>query len=273
MTRTRTATLIAAALLMCATAAPAQAQDDLPPLPPLPKPSDKAAFDLIVEGEGTADKTVIGSGNNGICDISTNTASRQRFEYGRGKGVKVVFSKFKFPGQDPIVLIKRPGQKDGAEFTVVGSYDSSAGGSAKRSGNPASCVPADEEVGDEKECGPSGVQRTDIKLNSNFEGELVLDAADPLPDITGLGCGSNGVETLSGSPLFGWPSFKPLDPAPIPIAKVFGKKKKFKVDFEAPPQNVETENVVGSFVVRAVDMGDHTAVARFIRETKGGGKK
>lgn len=274
MRRICVAAVLGAVVVLSAGAVPARAQiDDLPPLPPLPKPDQKAAFELIVEGDGVAGQTANGSGSNGPCQISTSTSSGQVYEYGRGKGVDVVFTRYKFPGGPPLVLLKRKGQNQGVLFTVVGSYENSATGSAIRSGSQPTCNPTSETVGDEEECGKKAPRRTNLFLNTTFGGELELGASVSSPSLPGFGCGANGVETISGSPLYGWPSFPVLEPEPIPENKIFGKKAKdkFKVPFEAIPINEEAFYTVGSaFEIRTVNTGQHSAVARFIREKKKG---
>ena len=238
---------------------------NLPPLPPLPPPSDRAAFKLVVEGSGDSQLLVSGSGSNGVCDIATSTNSVQDFEYGRGKDVRVVFSKYKFRGAPPLVLVKG---KRGLRFTVVGSYTNGASGSAGRSGPDPPCVPVNETAGDETGCGPSGAKRTIINLTSTFEGKLALTPVATSPGTPGTGCGSNGVESLSGTPHYSWPYFAPLKKEPMPTAKIFGKTKRFKVDFASGRIGFETFSPIGSFEIRSINSGSHEAVARFIRDGK-----
>ena len=64
--------------------------DDLPPLP-APKGGKKAVFDVIVEGFGGASRQVDGEGANGVCQVTSHTESHQTYEYGRGRGLRVVF--------------------------------------------------------------------------------------------------------------------------------------------------------------------------------------
>jgi len=268
MTGARIASLTAAVFLLTAGAAAGQPRGDLPPLPPLPKPSDQAAFKLVVEGSGDSQQSVTGSGSNGVCDIATSTESRQGFEYGRGKGVRVVFNKYKLRGAPPLVLVKG---KLGKRFTVVGSYENDASGGASRSGPNPPCVPVNETVGDEKDCGSSGVKRTIVNLASTFVGKLELVPVNASPGSPGKGCGSNGVETISGTPYYGWPYFAPLKREPIPVAKIFGKKKRFKIDFAGDRIGEELFHNVGGFEIRSLNSGSHEAVARFIRDGKGKG--
>lgn len=259
------AVVIAGASL--AAAQVAAAGDDLPPLPPLPKPDKKAVFDLVVEGSGGAGQTVTGSGSNGVCDYSTNTRSSQSYEYGRGRNLRVIFSKYKVRGGS-LVLVKREGQarQPYPLFTVKGSYEADAVGSATRSG--AVCNPTAETVGDEDECGPSGDRRTNLALEATFGGKLVLGPSAPSAGIPGLGCGANGVETISGDPLHGWPNFPKLKPEPLPVDRIFGKKKRFKVEFESGPVGGERYWDIGALVLRSVNTGEHSAVVRFIRVKK-----
>ena len=67
--------------------------DDLPPLPPMPRAAEKAVFDVIVEGQGAAYRRVDGEGSNGVCQISSGTVTNEAYEYGRGRGLRVVFTR------------------------------------------------------------------------------------------------------------------------------------------------------------------------------------
>lgn len=50
---------------------------------------------MIVEGMGTATREVDGDGSNGLCRVSSHTQTTESYEYGCGKGLAVVFKRFR----------------------------------------------------------------------------------------------------------------------------------------------------------------------------------
>src|ERR1700754_5165729 len=163
--------------------------DDLPPLPPVPR-GEKAVFDVIVEGEGAAYRRVDGEGSNGLCQISSGTVTNEAYEYGRGRGLRVVFTRL---GRGA-VLLQRAGRRSPlVTFNVRGSVNARAEGEASRSG-PVPCAATTEKVGDEAGCGRKA-RAIDYGL-AYGRGKLSLalagDVTPPLP--SPKLCGANGVE-------------------------------------------------------------------------------
>jgi hypothetical protein len=113
-----------------------------------PRGAEKAVFDVIVEGQGEAYRRVGGDGTNGLCQVSSQTASSEIYEYGRGRGLRVVFTRL-----GRAVLIQRAGRRSPlVSFNVRGSVTSRAEGQASRSG-PVPCAATTGKVGDEAGCG------------------------------------------------------------------------------------------------------------------------
>ena len=147
--------------------------------------AQKAFFDVVVEGTGAAHQVVDGDGTNGVCHVHSSTSSNETYEYGRGKGVRVVFRRFRGIPNSP-VLLTRAGRRAGATFNVRGSFTGTASGTATREG-PAVCIPATETVGDETQCGKKIGRAVDMGLGY-AEGELGLEVAgDSLPRLPGSG--------------------------------------------------------------------------------------
>lgn len=222
----------------------------------------KAVFDVIVEGSGAAHQVVDVDGTNGLCQVHSSTQSNETYEYVRGRGVRVVFKRFRGIPNSP-VLLTRAGRRAGAEFNVRGSVLNTASGSATREG-PAECLPATETVGDEPQCGRKSGRATDMGLLYS-EGKLGFEiAGDALPRLPGGGCGSNTIETMSGSPLFGWEGFPDLKPKELPASRIFGRKSAFVVRLGGTGR-VQHDSPIPAFDGRALNTGRHNAVVRFVR--------
>lgn len=225
---------------------------------------ETAKFRVVIEGSGRATHSVSVDGTNGPCQITSRTESREEFEYFRGKGVTVLFTRFKGIPNSPIIM-RRIGQRDFRPvFNVRGWYEDEASGQASRSGDANLCIPLTEKVGDERECNRKIHRPIDMALTLSGR-KVVLEMADPeLTRLPGAGCGSNSIETLSGWPLIGWGGFAELEPEPLRPGLIFGNKGGFVIRYEGTDENkVDSPNP--AFTGRSLDRGEHNAVVRFIR--------
>lgn len=225
---------------------------------------ETATFRVIVEGSGWAQRQVDGDGSNGACQVSASTTSNETYEYFRGKGVTVMFTRFKGVPKSPMIL-RRLGQRDfRPTFNVRGWYLDSASGFARREGPSSLCLPVNEEVGDETECTRKIHRPVDMALNMAAN-ELVLELADQeLTRLPGTGCGSNAVETMSGWPLLGWQGFPALEPQPVAPGLVFGRKSRFVIRYRGEDSEaVDSPNP--AFLGRVRETGQHEAIVRFVR--------
>jgi hypothetical protein len=227
-----------------------------------PRPQ-KAVFDVVVEGTGAARQVVDVEGTNGACTVRSHTESNETYEYGRGKGVRVVFTRFRGVPDSP-VLLTRVGRRTGAAFNVRGSFKGTASGTATREGPPEACLPATENVGDETQCNKKLGRAVDMALGY-AEGDLGLEVSgDAIPRLPGSGCGSNTIETLSGAPLFGWEGFPDLKPKALAPSRIFGRKSAFLVRLGGDGR-LQTDSPNPAFPGRAFNTGRHDAVVRFVR--------
>jgi hypothetical protein len=259
--------LVPMALLGATAAAQPPQIDDLPPLPPAPRGADKAVFDVIVEGQGDAYRRVDGEGSNGLCQISSGTATTEVYEYGRGRGLRVVFTRL----SRRAILMQRAGRRSPlVTFNVRGSVTSAAEGEASRSG-PVPCAATTEKVGDEAGCGRKA-RAIDYGL-AYARGELTLalagDVTPPLP--SPKLCGANGVESMSGPPVYGWFGPPELKPGELPPRKIFGNKRAFRVSLRAENVRKQFDSPNPAFGLRALEMADHRAIVRFVRVQGDGG--
>jgi hypothetical protein len=261
---TRTSSLSAAvALLALLAGTVAAAASYAAPAPPFR--TAKAVFRVVVEGSGDAHRRVDGDGSNGPCHIVSHTESDEQYEYGRGQGLSVVFTRFVGVPRSP-VLMKRVGRRSPrVTFNVRGWYRDTASGSATRSGDPVLCQPLTDMAGDESECNRRIRRPLDMALT--WDGRKIgLEMADPeLTRLPGAGCGSNSIETMSGWPVLGWMGFPALEKKRLPVARIFVARRPFKVELTSgfEEQRVDSPNPV--FQGAALDSGRHNAVVRFIR--------
>ena len=122
----------------------------------------------------------------------------------------------------------------------------------------------DREVGDESECNRTIRRAVNMALGYT-QGELKLElAAEPLPPLPGTGCGSNGVETVSGTPTLGWEGWPELEPGALPMGRIFGKRRRFRVEMDGLDR-FQGDSPNPAFVGRFIERGSHDAVVRFIR--------
>lgn len=259
---TRTSSLsVALALLGCAVTASASSY--AAPTPPFR--TQKAVFRVVVEGSGDAHRRVDGDGSNGICTVVSHTESDENYEYGRGKGLSVVFTRYRGIPDSP-VLMKRVGRRSPrVTFNVRGWYRDTASGSATRSGNPVQCQPMTDTAGDELECNRRIHRPLDMALTWDGK-KLGLEMADgELTRLPGAGCGSNSIETLSGWPMLGWMSFPRLERKRLPGYVIFGSRRAFKRELTSGFEEERTDSPNPAFQGAALDSGRHNAVVRFIR--------
>ena len=258
--------LVPMALLGASAAAQPPQIDDLPPLPPAPR-AEKAVFDVIVEGQGDAYRRVDGEGSNGLCQISSGTTSTEVYEYGRGRGLRVVFTRL----SRRAVLMQRAGRRSPlVTFNVRGSVTSRAEGEASRSG-PVPCAATTEKVGDESGCGRKA-RAIDYGL-AYGRGKLSLalagDVTPPLP--SPKLCGANGVESMSGPPVYGWFGPPELKPEALPARRIFGSRRAFRVTLRAEDVRKQLDSPNPAFGLRALEMAQHSAIVRFVRVQGDGG--
>ena len=249
-------TLIAVTtLLVLAPAASAQQEDDLPPLP-APK---RAVFDVIVEGNGVAERKVDGEEGR-ACGIRAHLSSRESYTYLRGRGLRVVFTQLGLR-RTPVTLT-RAGRRTPASFNVRARIDSSAEGSAELFSRPE-CGPRTETVGDEPECVFDKLRSATYRLTYTG-GKLRLGLAQPPRAPFNLlnECGATSLVAPAGPPqVSGWRSPPALKAAALPIGRIFGKRRAFRVTFDRVTFRQQWD--FGS--LRAFEEAWHKAVVRFVR--------
>jgi hypothetical protein len=230
--------------------------------------SERATFDVIVEGTGSASRNVSLDGQIGACTIASRTNSTEGWEYGRGRGLRVAFVRLG-RGRASVIVMRRVGRPLFAPvvFNVRATVTNAASGQAERLGPSGVCFSTVEAVGDEELCGRRAGREDYSLAYANRKLTLGL-RGDPLPALPSPKlCGVNGIETASGPPPDGFHSPVELRPRPLVPGRIFGAVRRFKVEMESPAavsrQDVPVPGLSGS----AVNRGSHRAVVRFIRVT------
>jgi hypothetical protein len=230
--------------------------------------SERATFDVIVEGTGSASRDVSLDGLVGACHISSRTNSTEGFEYGRGRGLRVEFVRLG-TGRRSVVIIRRVGRPLFAPvvFNVRATIVNEASGQAERMGPAGICMPAIEAVGDEELCGEHAGRENYSLAYANRKLSLGL-RGDPLPALPSSKlCGVNGIETASGPPRDGFHTPADLRPGPLAPSRIFGAVRRFKVELQSPGTSSREESPVPGLSGAALNRASHRAVVRFIRVT------
>lgn len=252
--------VILTALFVCPCVASAQGAG-----PPV---TERATFDVIVEGTGSATRNVSLDGQVGTCNIFSRTTSREGFDYGRGRGLRVEFVRLA-SGRRSVIIMRRVGRPlfRPVAFNVRATILNQASGQAQRSGPPEVCMPTTETVGDEALCG-SRAGRQNFTLAYQGRKLSLGVQGDPIPPLPSPSlCGANGVETLSGPPPDGFEAPAELQSKRLAPGRIFGAVRRFRVDLESPGASSREDSPIPGVSGAAVNRGSHEAVVRFIRVT------
>lgn len=230
--------------------------------------SERATFDVIVEGTGSANRNVSLDGQLGACFISSRTHSTEDWEYGRGRGLRVEFVRLG-SARAGVIVMRRVGRPMFAPvvFNVRATITNAAFGQAERSGPPEVCMPVIDTVGDEDLCGEHAGRENYSLAYENRKLSLGLHG-DPLPPLPSARlCGANGVESASGPPPDGFHAPVELRPRRLAPSRIFGAVRRFKVELESRDAVSRQDSPIPGISGAAVDTASHRAVVRFIRVT------
>ena len=208
-------------------AASAATVPTFPPVPEihvhLPKPSERATFNVVVEGKATSKLTSQLSGETGTCLYTEDGTVEDVTTYLRGKGAKMEFDRF---GKE--VLIHRSGRETDSTLAVVVSTVRTATGHSSavpsRPGLPCT-VPA-VDLSKTKDCGETKDEST--KMNMTFEPPALRLNITPASGLTGGfedKCGEDGQTGLQSQFEFAWPTPPKLEFGHLTFKEVFSKRK------------------------------------------------
>ncbi len=212
-------------------AASASTVPTFPPVPEihvhLPKPSERATFNVVVEGKATSKLTSQLSGETGTCLYTEDGTVEDVTTYLRGKGAKMEFDRF---GKE--VLIHRSGRETDSTLAVVVSTVRTARGhsSAVPSHPNLPCTVPAVDLSTTKDCGETKKESTKmaltfeppaLRLNITTGGALTGGFEDR--------CGEDERTGLQNDFEFAWPTPPTLQFGHLSFREVFGKRKALAV--------------------------------------------
>jgi len=231
-----------------------------------------AKFDLVIEGDATAQRTFQLTGQASICEENLHGTFTQTTRFLRGKGVTIEFVRKKVGA----------GYEYGARrlsaasaITVVATSKRSATGeqSLKRAVNAPLPVQCPEEgtkdISKLGECGVAKTTRDDVGLKVTGNSFAIAED-DNLAAPGGTKknvCGETPLDAGFVDLRYEWPDYDPVEDEPIPDAKLFSGARAVKVDLVSlgSPGGITTN--VGTYPLTgtATDTGDTNITVRFIR--------
>lgn len=216
-------------------AADASSTPTFPPIPEihvhLPKPSERAKFNVVVEGKATDSLTSQLSGETGTCRYKEDGTVKDVSTYLRGKGATMEFDRY---GKE--VVIHRSGRESDSTLAVVVSTVRTAEGhsSAEPSHPPDPCTVAPTDLSTTPECGETKNEPT--KMLMTYDTPTLRLNVSAFGGLTGGGgfedrCGQDEQTGLQTDFRFAWPTPPKLEFANLPMHAIFGARKALLVKF------------------------------------------
>jgi hypothetical protein len=271
-------TAAAAAVLALGSVAVASGREFTPtPVPPihvhLPKPQEVAVFDAIVEGEAHDELESQLSGESATCLYQENGTVTETTTYRRGKGVRLEFDRY---GKE--VLVHRAGRETDSSLAVqlATTRTASGGSSASPSHPPLPCTVPPYDLAENPDCGKAFPG--DGAASFEWEGGLLGLTISERKSRPGEENDTCGIDPQTGLPQEfreAWPTPPKLQSSQLPLGRIFGHRKAFKVEFRvsdvprgphaSKPREVSGGNLRGTVVETATNK----ATVRFIRVSGG----
>ncbi len=224
------AAILAAAILGVLAAVPAgAASTPVPTFPPvpeihvhLPKPSERATFNVVVEGQATSTLTSQLSGDTGTCLYTEDGTVKDVTRYLRGKGATMEFDRF---GKE--VLIHRSGRETDSSLSVaVSTVRTATGHSSAVPSTTAPCTVPAVDLSTTQDCGETKLENT--KMVMTFEPPALHLEVTGVNGLVGNfedRCGEDSQTGLQNDFEFAWPRPPKLESGRLTFAEVFGKRK------------------------------------------------
>lgn len=273
--------VLAVALLaswaLAATGASARHSNGIPGLPPgiptvpptvtQPNPktlpgSETVTFKLVVEGQVFAlGSRMIDNEDLGVCNVQLSEVIDEKTEFNRGKGLLMEFVRYHERGKT-LYAAQRAGRNGDSSFALVYSLKRTASGKAtvRPAFPPAPCFMHNEDLSSNPSCDKeyTGTSNWGLRIKgSTFSIRPAKGTGRPIS-----ACGAaqqfGGLENLA----YQWPVAAPLSFQPLPIAKLFGNTRQFKVTLREPHDDLKRTS--GPLALHDV-AGPGFAYVRFIR--------
>jgi hypothetical protein len=241
----------------------------------LPKPDQKAVFDVIVEGKQKDHNVSQLTGPDAACLVQEDGTVDETDTYLRGKDVKLEFDRY---GHTIIVKRDRGGQLGDTSLAVVVTVHRTAEGTITYTPqNPVVSCPQTTEIGKNSDCGQNKrVGGSPAMLLGWHNGEVSLDPTNKTAQkAPPLKCGEVPESGISNQVFYAWPHpAKLFALESFPVRQIFNRHLHVKViklqsargmgPGGLPPHTVNWD----SFGLKGTvtDTADNTATVRFIRQ-------
>jgi hypothetical protein len=241
----------------------------------LPKPDQKAVFDVVVEGKQTDHNTSQVSGPDSACLVQEDGTVDETDTYLRGKDVKLEFDRY---GHQIVVKRNRGGQLGDTSLAVQVTVHRTAGGTISYAPTTSvvSCPPT-TEIGTNPDCGQNKhVGGSPAMLLSWQNGEVSLDPTNKTAQMAPPDkCGEIKDSGITNQVFYAWPHPAKLHAIEsFPARKIFNRRLRvIVIKLQSargmgaggiPPHKVRWN----SFGLKGTvtDTADNRATVRFIRQ-------
>jgi hypothetical protein len=187
----------------------------------LPKPSERATFNVVVEGKATDSLKSQLSGKSATCLYTEDGTVKDVSTYLRGKGATMEFDRF---GKE--VLIHRHGRETDSSLSVaVSTVRTAEGNSSAVPATTAPCTVPPVDLSKTEDCGTTKTENT--KMQMTFEPPALRLSI--IPSLAGNffedKCGEDSQTGLQNEFEFAWPTPPKLEFGHLTFKEVFGKRK------------------------------------------------
>jgi hypothetical protein len=261
---------------------PATGSGTAPPAPPgipgpvpipglhLPKPDQKAVFDVVVEGKASDINHSQLSGISSTCAVTEDGHVKETDTYLRGKDVKLEFARY---GKTIVVKRNRGGQLGDTSLAVkVTVHRTATGGTSYRPFSKAPCDVAPTDLLKNKDCGKNiPIPRSAMVLG--WKGGAVSLAVSPSTALKGFSndtCGDDPQTGITDAVRWPWPQPIALSTAPLAKKLIFDDRSQTIIlhlrSSDVKPTESLRHVTFGELKGTVTDHGFNTATVRLIRQ-------
>ena len=245
----------------------------LPPIPVvhLPKPDQKAVFDVVVEGKATDINHSQLSGISSTCAVTEDGHVTETDTYLRGKDVKLEFARF---GKTIVAKRNRGGQLGDTSLAVkVTVHRTASGGASFAPAFPSlPCGVAPSDISKNKDCGKNISVSGSAMVLAWKRGTASL-AVSPRTVLKGFfsdSCGDDPQTGITDALRWPWPQPVALSTAPLPEKWLFDHRKPTIIlhlrSSDVKPTESLRHVTFGELKGTVTDQGSNTATVRLIRQ-------
>lgn len=245
----------------------------LPPIPGLhlPKPDQKAVFDVVVEGKATDINHSQLSGLSSTCAVTEDGHVKETDTYLRGKDVKLEFARY---GKTIVVKRDRGGQLGDTSLAVKVTVHRTATGGTSYSPAfpPAPCDVAPTDLSKNKDCGKN-IPIAASAMVLGWKGgqvSLVVSPNTVLKSFNNDRCGDDPQTGITDALRWPWPQPVALSTAPLHKELIFDHRHKTIVlhlrSSDVKPTERVRNTIFGELKGTVTDQGYNAATVRLIRQ-------